>query len=89
MALGANRGSVVALVMKQGLGLAVVGVAIGALLAAVGARAMASALYNIGAFDPVTWIGAIIMLFCVAALANAVPARRAAVVDPSVALRSE
>ncbi|HEY7292370.1 MAG TPA: ABC transporter permease [Vicinamibacterales bacterium] len=89
MALGANRGSVVALVMKQGLALAVVGVAIGALLAAVGARAMASALYNIGAFDPITWIGAMITLFCVAALANAVPARRAAVVDPSVALRSE
>jgi ABC-type antimicrobial peptide transport system permease subunit len=50
---------------------------------------VSGALYGIGYLDPVTWIGAIITLFTVAALANAVPARRAAIVDPSAALRSE
>jgi predicted permease len=89
MALGARSSSVVGLIMKQGLGLAGVGVAAGLLLALGAARAVAGALYEIGAFDPVTWIAAIVTLFGVAALANAVPARRAATVDPSFALRSE
>jgi ABC-type antimicrobial peptide transport system permease subunit len=89
MALGARRGTVVGLVMWQGLKLAVVGVAVGALLAAGAAKAVSGALYGVGFLDPVTWIGATVTLFCVAALANAVPARRAAVVDPSSALRSD
>jgi hypothetical protein len=65
------------------------GVAVGALLAAGAAKAVSGALYGVGFLDPVTWIGATVTLFCVAALANAVPARRAAVVDPSSALRSD
>ncbi|HEY7286680.1 MAG TPA: ABC transporter permease [Vicinamibacterales bacterium] len=89
MALGAGRGAVVGLVMRQGLVLTGVGVAIGTLLSAVAARAVSGALYGIGYLDPITWIGAIVTLFGVAALANAVPARRAAIVDPSAALRSE
>jgi predicted permease len=70
MALGAARGSVVGLVMQQGLMLTAVGVAIGTLLSAVAARAVSGALYGIGYLDPVTWIGAIITLFGVAALAE-------------------
>ena len=89
MALGAGRGAVVGLVMRQGLVLTGVGVAIGTLLSAVAAKAVSGALYGIGYLDPITWIGAIVTLFGVAALANAVPARRAAIVDPSAALRSE
>ena len=89
MALGAKRSMVVALVMRQGLGLTAIGVAVGTLLSAAAARAVSGALYGINGADPVTWIGAIVTLFSVAALANAVPARRAAVVDPSSALRSE
>jgi putative ABC transport system permease protein len=80
---------VVGLVMKQGLGLTAVGVAVGTLLSAGAAVAVSGALYGISGADPITWIGAIVTLFAVAALANAVPARRASVVDPSSALRSE
>jgi ABC-type antimicrobial peptide transport system permease subunit len=89
MALGAGRSAVVGLVMRQGLVLTAVGVAIGTLLSALAAKAVSGALYGIGYLDPVTWIGAIVTLFGVAALANAVPARRAAIVDPSAALRAE
>jgi putative ABC transport system permease protein len=88
MALGARRRAVVGLVMRQGLGLAAAGVAAGLLLSAGAAKAVSGALYGISFLDPVTWIGAIVTLFAVAALANAVPARRAAVVDPSRALRA-
>jgi len=89
MALGARAATVVRLVMKQGLTLAGIGVAVGLLLSIGAARAVAGALYGVSYLDPITWIGATITLFSVAALANAVPARRAAVVDPSSALRSE
>ncbi len=89
MALGAKRSMVVGLVMKQGLALTGVGVVVGALLSAGAAKAVSGALYGISPADPVTWVGAIVTLFAVASLANAIPARRAAVVDPSRALRSE
>ena len=89
MALGARRGMVVGLVMKQGLGLTAAAVAVGALLSAGAAKVVAGALYGISPADPLTWFGAIVTLFTVAAMANAVPARRAAIVDPSHALRSE
>jgi predicted permease len=89
MALGAKRSMVVGLVMKQGLGLTAVGVVVGSFLSAGAAKAVSGALYGISAADPITWIGATITLFAVAAVANAVPARRAAIVDPSSALRSE
>jgi ABC-type antimicrobial peptide transport system permease subunit len=75
--------------MRQGLTLTALGAAAGALLALVAAKAVAGALYGVSSMDPVTWIGAIVTLFAVAAVANAVPARRACIVDPSVALRSE
>jgi predicted permease len=89
MALGAHAGSVVGLVMRDGVSLTAAGVAVGALLSFGAARAVAGALYGVRYLDPITWIGATITLFCVAALANAVPARRAAIVEPSKALRSE
>jgi putative ABC transport system permease protein len=89
MALGAGRTAVVGLVMRQGFVLTMVGVVVGALLSAAAAKAVSGALYGIGYLDPVTWIGAISTLFAVACVANAVPARRAAIVDPSAALRSE
>lgn len=89
MALGARRGAVVGLVMRQGMRLAAAGVAVGALLSLGAAKAASRALYGIGFLDPVAWIGAALLLLGVAALANAVPARSAAAVDPSGALRSE
>ena len=89
MALGAKPGAVVGMVMRQGLGIAGVGVAAGALLALGAAKAVAGALYGVSFVDPVAWTASIATLFTVAALANLVPARRASAVDPSIALRSE
>jgi ABC-type antimicrobial peptide transport system permease subunit len=87
MALGAAPGEVLGMVMRQGLTLAGAGVVTGVLLAFVAARAIASALYGVGAADPLAWGTAVAVLVTSAALANYIPARRAARVDPSVALR--
>ncbi|MBI3401154.1 MAG: ABC transporter permease [Acidobacteria bacterium] len=93
VALGAAPGSVVGLVMRQGLLVCAVGLASGGVLAAVLAlvarRQLASLLYGVGLLDGVSWIGAAATLVAVSALANLVPAWRAARVDPSVALRIE
>jgi len=89
VALGADAGRVVGLVMRQGLAIAGVGVAVGAVLALGAAKAVAGALYSVSFVDPVAWTAAIVTLLAVAALANVVPARRASIVDPSIALRSE
>jgi putative ABC transport system permease protein len=89
IALGAAPRGVVSMVMRQGLVVACGGIALGLLLTWPAARALASGLYGISAFDPLAWSGAIAVLLMSAGLANYVPARRAARVDPSVALRSE
>jgi putative ABC transport system permease protein len=89
MALGAQPVSVLGLIMRQGLTVAAAGLVIGCLLAAIAARQIAGALYGIGASDPVSWVGAAAVLLGVSALANLIPARRAAGVDPSTALRVE
>lgn len=89
MALGAKPAAVIGMVMRQGLGIAAVGVAAGSLLALGAAKAVAGALYGVSFVDPIAWIGSILTLLLVATLANVVPARRASVVDPSTALRSE
>jgi ABC-type antimicrobial peptide transport system permease subunit len=89
MALGAKPGAVIGMVMRQGLSIAGVGIAVGALLALGAAKAIAGALYGVSFVDPVAWTASIATLFLVAAVANLVPARRASAVDPSIALRSE
>jgi predicted permease len=89
MALGAKPGAVVGMVMRQGLGIAAVGVAVGSLLALGAAKAVAGALYGVSFVDPIAWVGSILALLTVATLANVVPARRASIVDPSTALRSD
>jgi putative ABC transport system permease protein len=89
MALGAAPGGVIGLVMKQGLTVALAGCAVGAIIAYVAAKAIAGGLYGVSALDPLAWTGAIGALLGSAALANFLPARRASLVDPSVALRSE
>ncbi|HTK29695.1 MAG TPA: ABC transporter permease [Vicinamibacterales bacterium] len=89
MALGARPGSVLSLVMRQGLVVALAGVAAGALLAFGAAKAMAGALYGVSPADPVAWLSAVAVLLTVAALANLIPARRAARVNPSRALRGD
>jgi putative ABC transport system permease protein len=89
VALGAQRRDALALVMRRGMMLALIGILIG-LAAAFGAtRLMASWLFGVGTTDPATFAGVALLLTGIAALACYVPARRATRVDPIVALRSE
>lgn len=89
MALGAQPGMVLKMIMRQGLGLAAVGLGVGLLLAAAGTTALRGALYGTSAADPIAWAGAALLLLAVAATANLIPARRAMRVDPVGVMRSE
>lgn len=88
MALGSSRGSVVKGVLREALILVVVGTVIGEGLAALGAQALSSVLLGVTAFDPLSYLAAGVVLLSVAALAAIIPARRAASVDPLIALRT-
>lgn len=89
VALGADRRTVVGLVVRQGLGLTLIGVALGLGAGAAAAQVIRSLLVGVSAFDPITF-GAGAVLFVVVALAASVgPAQRATKVDPMVALRAE
>jgi putative ABC transport system permease protein len=89
MALGSARAGVVRLIVRQGLTVAVVRLCVGFTMAVIVTRALSGVLYGVSAADPVAWGGAAAVLLSIAALANVVPARRAAQVDPNVALRAE
>jgi ABC-type antimicrobial peptide transport system permease subunit len=89
MALGAQRGSVLWLVMRRAAAFMLIGVVIGVPAALFATRLVKSLLYGISAQDPITIVIATIVLGAVAALASFVPARRATKVDPMVALRHE
>ena len=89
MALGADRRSVLRLVLRQGLVLASIGAGIGVVFAAVGSRFLESLLFGIRGLDPLTFGGACLLFAVVTVVASYVPARRAARVDPMVALRNE
>ena len=88
MALGARRSSVLSLVLKQGLQLVLIGLAIGCAGALVLTRLLAALLFGVEPTDGVTFVTVAMMLIAVAAIACVVPARRAASVDPMVALRA-
>jgi putative ABC transport system permease protein len=89
LALGARRGEIVRGVLRRGLLLFVAGSAMGLAAAAVSARVLGSLLFNVSGFDPVSFGSATVVLFLVTLAACALPARRAAGVDPSIALRAE
>jgi predicted permease len=89
IALGAQEGDVLRLVVKQGLMLAVVGAAVGIAVALGVTRYLSSMLYSVDANDPLTIASVAVLLWVVALAACYIPARRATHVDPVIALRYE
>jgi putative ABC transport system permease protein len=89
VALGADTTDVVTMIVRGGVGLALTGAAIGSAAAAGLAPTLSSLLFGIAPLDPPTFAGVTILLLLVAAIATYIPARRAASIDPMVALRSE
>ncbi len=88
-ALGASRGNIVTLVLRQGLALTGAGVALGLGGAVAASGALATLLFGVTRLDPVTYGGVVALLLGVSALACWLPAWRAARVDPTITLRAE
>ena len=89
MAMGAQTGRVLRLVVGQGLRLAFAGLALGLLVAFLSMRLLASLLFGVSAHDLITFAGVSLILTFAAVLACYIPARRATKVDPIIALRYE
>jgi putative ABC transport system permease protein len=89
MALGAQRSNILTMVLKKGMGLTLLGVAIGLVIAFALTRLMASLVYGISTTDPKTYVAISVLLIGVAFFACYFPARRATKVDPLIALTYE
>jgi putative ABC transport system permease protein len=89
MAIGAQRGDLLWMVLGRGLRLTALGIAMGLLLSAAATRLLGGLLYGMSPLDPVSFAAASLAWTAVAMLASYVPARRAMQVDPVVALRWE
>lgn len=89
MALGADRAGIVAMILREAGVLLGIGLAVGMVLSIAGARTAKALLYGLKSYDPLTLIGAVVLLGIVAAAASSLPARRASNLDPMVALREE
>jgi len=89
MALGAKAGDTLGMILREGLKVTAIGVAVGTLLSVAIGQVLASLLYRVSGLDPVVLVGAPAVLALVSLFACYIPARRAAHVDPMVALRHE
>jgi putative ABC transport system permease protein len=89
MALGAAPRQVLIPVIREGLILALAGVAVGLAGAFVASRALTAFLFGVGAADPLTFTGVALLMLAVATAASYIPSRRALKVDPMIALRAE
>src|SRR5271170_5844566 len=89
LALGAQRGKILEMVLRQGLGLAISGAAVGLVGAVIASHLMAGLLYGVRPTDPLTFVGVTLVLTAVALVACYIPAWRAMRVDPLIALRHE
>jgi ABC-type antimicrobial peptide transport system permease subunit len=89
MALGADRGRILHLFIVHGLRLTLSGILIGIVIGLALTRFMSSQLFGVSASDPLTYVTVTLLLLVVAVAACLIPARRAARVDPIVALRYE
>jgi len=88
-AIGASRGQVASLILRQGLWKAGVGVVLGLIGAALLSRSMTSLLFNVKPTDPIAYVAVSLVLIAVALLASYLPARHASRIDPLIALRDE
>jgi ABC-type antimicrobial peptide transport system permease subunit len=89
MALGAQRPTLTAMFVRQGLQLTAIGVACGLVVAFISMRLMSSILFNVSPVDPITYAVITVGVIATAYLACYLPSRRAATVDPVHALRAE
>ena len=89
IALGAPRGAVLGMVVRRGLSMAIAGTAIGLAAAFALTRYLRDVLFGVEPTDPVTYAVVIFSMLAVSVLASAIPARRAATVDPAIAFRSD
>ena len=89
MAMGAQSGRILRLVVGQGMRLAIVGLVLGTLIALAATRVLSSLLFGVSAHDPLIFGGVSLILATAAILACYIPARRATKVDPTIALRYE
>ena len=89
MALGARPGDVLKLVLRQGMGLTIVGLVVGIAIGSVATRVLSDMLFGVTPRDPLTFVGVPALLLFVAFLACYIPARRATRIDPLIALRYE
>jgi len=89
MALGAAGGDVQRMFVMRGLQLAAIGLVVGTVAALAGSRFIASLLFGVSPFDPITYAGVVLALGLVAIVATWLPARQASLVDPAIALRAD
>jgi ABC-type antimicrobial peptide transport system permease subunit len=89
MALGARPGAVMTLVLRQGLTLAAIGAGLGLVGASLVSRLLSKLLYDVAPTDPLAFATSVVVLLVVAGVGCWVPSRRAARIDPIVALRQD